>query len=315
MTSLYQRLHICRRLPGSQDFHCTAFAAAKGAKFGMCSPITFELQLIYLQVDVQRDTGKLKRPTKSKRIRSLLLENLQGSPSRGTNYHTLTVSLFEIVHHFPNSRAHQVAVLEAKSTHADVANHYNPGGIMEKGCQPFEVVPTQSIQDEPEIRNYPRVRMSRCDHGRIGEKEVLAMRILVRPELQLRPGRGTNNGNSGGIVAKEDQLVEMLSAESTQNEPVIRGSGEAMNRHDHGRILEERTHSFKLPSPTNVQTGPELRLHRGGRRNNRHPGESTMRLDQPSEILSTGDIQDGPDLRHHPGGGRTHGRLKGQRNL
>ncbi|KIM37589.1 hypothetical protein M413DRAFT_448388 [Hebeloma cylindrosporum] len=34
MTSLYQRLRMCRRLPGCRGLHCTAIAAAKGEKFG-----------------------------------------------------------------------------------------------------------------------------------------------------------------------------------------------------------------------------------------------------------------------------------------
>ena len=316
MTSLYQRLHICQRLPGCRDFHCTAITAAKGEKFGMYSTIIFRTGTnMHQQVDVQRDTGKIKRPTKFKKIRNLLLENLRGSLSRGTNYHMLTVSLFEIAHHFPNSQAHQVAVLEERNIHVGVANHCNPGGIMEKEGQPFEVMSAESIQDEPEIRNYPGVRINRYDHGRFVEEEVLVMRILARPELRLHPGRGTNNRSPGGIVAKEGQLVEVLLAVSIQNEVEIRESGGTMNRDNHGGIMQERTHSFKLPSTTNVQTGPELRLHPGGKTNNPHPGGIMMGEGRPSKILSMEDTQDALDLQHHPTDGITHGRLKGRWNL
>jgi hypothetical protein len=244
-------------------------------------------------------------------MRNLLLENLRESPSRGTNYHMLTVSLFEIAHHFPNSQAHQVAVLEGRNTHVGVANHCSPGGNTEtKEGQLFEVMSAESIQDEPEIRNYPGGKMNRYDHGRIVEEEVLAMNILVRPELRLHPGRGTNNCNPGGIVAKEGQPAAALLAESIQNEPEIRDSGATMNRQDYGGIMEERTRSFKLPSTTNVQTGPELRLHRGGRTINPHPGGIMMGEGRPSKILPTEDTQDELDFQH-PADGITHGRLKG----
>jgi len=157
--------------------------------------------------------------------------------------------------------------------------------------------------------------MNRYDHGRVVEEEVFAMSILAGPKLRLRPGRGKNNRNPGGKVAKEGQPVEELSAESIQNELEIRDSGATMNRRDHGRIVEEGAHSSKLPSTTNVQAGPKLRLHPGRRTNNRHPGGIMIGEGRPSKILSTEDIQDRADLRHHPEGGITHGRLKGRQKL
>ena len=64
-----------------------------------------------------------------RKIRILLLENLRVNPSRGTNYRTPTVILFEIVHHFPNFRAYRVVVLEERNIRVDVASRCNHGGI------------------------------------------------------------------------------------------------------------------------------------------------------------------------------------------
>ena len=99
---------------------------------------------------------------------------------------------------------------------------------MTKEGQLFDVLSAESIQDEPEIRNYPGWRMNRDDHGRIVGEEVLAMSILDGPEFH--PGRGTNNGNPGGIVLKESQLVEALLAESI---PEVRISRGTMSYRDH----------------------------------------------------------------------------------